>query len=243
MYVEPRFLLAGDSGLVIEFGNQVSPEINAKVRKLLLYLEKFHLEGVKEVVPTYRSLLVHYDPSSCSLEKLQSELKKAADKSVTIPLSAARKFTVPIKYGGRYGPDLADVAAHNKITVEDVIRIHSNTDYLVYMIGFTPGFPYLGELPESIACPRLITPRVKVPAGSVGIAGTLTGIYPVESPGGWRLIGRTPLRLFDERSSPPCLLQAGDYVRFRGITEAEYDRIANEIETGSYRSETRPLEK
>jgi len=121
--------------------------------------------------------------------------------------------------------------------VEDIVRVHSNTDYSVYMIGFTPGFPYLGEVPKSIACPRLATPRVKVPAGSVGIAGTLTGIYPVDSPGGWRLIGRTPLKLFDERASPPSLMQAGDCVRFRSVTESEYVRIADDVKSGNYQLE------
>jgi inhibitor of KinA len=148
-----------------------------------------------------------------------------------------------VKYGGDYGPDIEEVAAYNKITPEDVILTHSSINYLVYMIGFTPGFPYLGEVPRSIACPRLTTPRVKVPAGSVGIAGTQTGIYSLESPGGWRLIGRTPLRLFDERSDPPSLMQAGDYIRFRSITASEYERILKEIQVGKYQPEIQPFEK
>jgi KipI family sensor histidine kinase inhibitor len=243
MYAEPRFLLAGDSALVAEFGDKVSPDINMKVRKLFLYLEKFPPKGIKETVPTYRSLMIHYNSLELSLETLRSELEKAIVESANMSLLGSRRITVPVKYGGDYGPDIEDVAAHNEITPEDVIRIHSSMDYLVYMIGFTPGFPYLGELPRSIACPRLTTPRVKVPAGSIGIAGTLTGIYSLESPGGWRLIGRTPLKLFDERSDPPSLLQAGDYVRFLRIAETDYENILKEIQVGKYQPEIQHFEK
>lgn len=243
MYAESRFLLAGDSALVVEFGDKVSPDINMKVRKLFLHLEKFPPKGIQETVPTYRSLMIHYNPLELSLETLRSELEKAIVESANISLLGSRRITVPVKYGGDYGPDIEDVAAHNKITPEDVIRIHSSMDYLVYMIGFTPGFPYLGELPRSIACPRLTTPRIKVPAGSVGIAGTLTGIYSLESPGGWRLIGRTPLKLFDERSDPPSLLQAGDYVRFLSIAETDYESILKEIQAGKYQPEIQHFEK
>lgn len=243
MYSEPRFLLAGDSALVVEFGDKVSPDINAKVRKLLLQLEKCQIRGVREAVPTYRSLLIHYDPIELSLETLRSELEEAMIESASVQLLGSRRVIAPVSYGGEYGPDIGDVAAHNRITVENVIRVHSSMDYLVYMIGFTPGFPYLGELPSSIVCSRLATPRIKVPAGSVGIAGTLTGIYPVESPGGWRLIGRTPLRLFDEGSDPPSLLRAGDYVRFTRITETEYQEIAGEIRAKRYRPEMQSIER
>jgi inhibitor of KinA len=240
MYAQPRFLIAGDSGLVVEFGNRVSPEINLKVRRLLLYLDEHPPKGMREAVPTYRSLLIDYDPLASSLEMMRIEIEKAVAESGGISLYGARRITVPVKYGEEYGPDLGDVAAYNKITEEDVVRIHSGTDYLVYMIGFTPGFPYLGEVSQSIVCPRLATPRVKVPAGSVGIAGTLTGIYPVESPGGWRLIGRTAVKLFSERMDPPSVLRAGDYVRFLSITEAEYKRMVNQIETARYELEVYP---
>lgn len=243
MYTEPRFLLAGDSALVVEFGDKVSPEINVKVRKLFLHIEKFPPHGIRETVPTYRSLMIHYNPLEVSLKTLRSELESAIVESEKMQLPGSRRITIPVKYGEEFGPDLEDVATYNKISPEDVIRIHSSIDYLVYMIGFMPGFPYLGEPPRSITCPRLTTPRVKVPAGSVGIAGTLTGIYPFESPGGWRLIGRTPLRLFNERSDPPCLLQAGDYIRFLNVAKADYERIHVEIQAGSYQPEVHYFEK
>ena len=242
MYVRPRFLVAGDSALVIEFGDRVSPEINAKVRRLSKFLEASPVDGVTEVVPTYRSLLVHYDPRMSSLRELRSRLGKAIRESEKVSLDGSRRVIMPVRYGGEFGPDIGDVATYNKISVEDVIHIHSNTDYVVYMIGFIVGFPYLGELPKSIACPRLKTPRVKVPAGSVGIAGTLTGIYPVEAPGGWRLIGRTPLKLFNERSDPPSLLQAGDRVQFQSVTRSEYSKIAEKIRAGTYQLETSRVE-
>jgi KipI family sensor histidine kinase inhibitor len=243
MYAEPHFLLAGDSALVVEFGDKVSLDINMKVRKLSLYLEKFPKKGINETVPTYRSLMIHYNPLELSLRTLRNELEKAIVESANMSLFGSRRIIVPIKYGRDYGPDIEDVAAYNKITQEDVIRIHSSMDYLVYMIGFTPGFPYLGELPKSIACPRLTTPRVKVPAGSVGIAATLTGIYPVESPGGWRLIGRTPLKLFNEESDPPSLLHPGDYVRFLSITETDYEHILEKIQAGEYQPAIQHFEK
>jgi KipI family sensor histidine kinase inhibitor len=243
MYAKARFLLAGDSALFVEFGDKVSREINMKVNKLFLHLQKSPLKGITETVPTYRSLVIHYNPLELSLETLRSELEKAVLESADTSPLKSRKIIVPVKYGGDYGPDIEDVAAYNKITPEDVTRIHSSVNYLVYMIGFTPGFPYLGEVPKSITCPRLQTPRVKVPAGSVGIARTQTAIYPLESPGGWRLIGRTPLKLFDQKSDSPFLMQAGDYVRFRSITDAEYEHILNEIQQGKYQPEIEPFEK
>lgn len=243
MYVEPRFLLAGDSALVVEFGEKVSPEINAKVRRLFSQLEKHPIKGVREAVPTYRSLLIHYDPIELPLETLRGKLQEAIAESASVQLLGSRRVTVPVSYGGEFGPDIEDVAAHNRITVEDVVRLHTSKHYLVYMIGFTPGFAYLGELPSSIVCPRLATPRVKVPAGSVGIAETLTGIYPVESPGGWRLIGRTPLKLFDVESYPPSFLCAGDYVVFMRIAKTEYRRVSEGIKAGKYQPEIQRIER
>ena len=137
-------------------------------------------------------------------------------------------------YGGEYGPDLAHVAEHNGLTAGEVVQIHSSTDYLVYMMGFTPGFPYLGGMAESIATPRLQTPRPLIPAGSVGIAEQQTGVYPIESPGGWQLVGRTPVQLFDPQREPPAVVAAGDFIRFVPITETTYDVIRMQVQAGSY---------
>lgn len=153
---------------------------------------------------------------------------------VDVKLPPAMVVHIPVCYGGEYGLDLETVAKHNGISVDEVINIHADTDYLIYMMGFTPGFPYLGGMSEKIATPRLEVPRRKIPVGSVGIAGAQTGVYSMETPGGWQLIGRTPVRLFDSSKQNPILLQAGNYVRFVRITEAEYQMIEAEIKQGIY---------
>ena len=146
---------------------------------------------------------------------------------------------IPTLYGGEYGPDLDHVADHNGLTPEEVIQIHSSADYLVYMMGFTPGFPYLGGMSENIATPRLQTPRTAIPAGSVGIAEQQTGVYPIESPGGWQLIGRTPVQLFDPQRDPPVVVEAGDFIRFAPITETTYYVVQQQVQVGSYQLTTR----
>ena len=167
-----------------------------------------------EAVPSYRSLLVHYDPLQLSCEEVETFLSEMLQKCAETPPPESRLVEISTVYGGECGPDIEFVAEHSGLSVKDVIRLHSGATYTVYMLGFTPGFPYLGGLPEAIAAPRLPTPRKSVPAGSVGIAGPQTGIYPSATPGGWRLIGRTPVTLFDPQRSPPAVLRPGDQVRF-----------------------------
>ena len=235
MYAEPLFLTAGDRALVIELGDAISPETNRRVHNLVLAMDRQHILGVIDLIPTYRSLLAQYDPMQISLDELQATVSQMARDLDERPLDKPTIVHVPTLYGGENGPDLPSVAEQAGLTLEEVISVHSGPDYLVYMIGFTPGFPYLGGLPEKLATPRLETPRAKIPAGSVGIAETQTGVYPVESPGGWRLIGRTPLKLFDPLREPPSLLKAGDYVRFDPLPdEAEYLQIAGLVERGEY---------
>ena len=170
-------------------------------------------------MPTYRSLLVHYDPLRLGYDDVVHLVGEQLQRVGEVPLPESRVVEVPTLYGGESGPDIAFVAEHNGLSVEEVIRIHSSVDYTVYMLGFTPGFPYLGGMSAAIATPRLETPRPRVPAGSVGLAGQQTGVYPIESPGGWRIIGRTPLVLFDPQRDPPALLAAGDRVRFVPVSE------------------------
>lgn len=229
-----RFLPAGDSSIVMEFGQDISPQINARIRSMLRSLEKAQKKYLREVIPTYRSLLILYDPLQISYSKLRDELQEMAllidnEKSPEI-----RIVEVPVAYGGEYGPDLDDVAEYSKCSPEEVISIHTSRDYLIYMLGFTPGFAYMGGMDERIATPRLSQPRTKIPAGSAGIAGSQTGIYPIDSPGGWRLIGRTPLKLYNPLADPPVLLKAGDYVRFIQISPEEYAQIADQVEKGLY---------
>jgi inhibitor of KinA len=232
---ETRYLLAGDKALVVEFGNEINESVNSKVRNLYVALNKYKVAGIEEITPTYRSLLIQYNPLIINLDILKTKLKELEDKLGKVDIPKPRIIEIPTLYGGEYGPDLSFVAEHNGITTEDVIKIHSSVDYLIYMLGFTPGFPYLGGMSEKIAAPRLSMPRTKIPAGSVGIAGKQTGIYPIESPGGWQLIGRTPLKLYDPKRQPPIVLQAGDYIRFVPVTIDKYNEISKLILQNSYK--------
>lgn len=210
----PRFVPAGDAALLVQLGSRIDPATNRQVHALARRLAAAPLAGLGEAVPAYASLLVHYDPAildgAAALAHIQAQtVGIEADEA-----SPSRLVEIPTVYGGEYGPDLNDVAATHGIAPEEVIRIHAGGEYLVYMVGFTPGFAYLGGLDPAIATPRLDAPRQFVRAGSVGIAGSQTGVYPSDSPGGWRLIGWTPLQLFDPGRQPPALLAAGDQVRF-----------------------------
>ncbi len=226
MYDNPRFLLAGDRGLLVEFGATIDPEINRRVRELFLSLEKGPIRGVIEVIPTYRSVLVFYDPIQTNVDRLREEIadrEKSLDRSAIPPPETTE---IPVAYGDEFGPDLDFVAEHNSLSPEEVIEIHTSGNYLIYMIGFTPGFPFLGGLSERIFTPRLENPRQLVPAGSVGIANNQTGIYSIDSPGGWQLIGRTPIKLYDPSRSRPILLKPGDYLRFKRISKEEFQEVA-----------------
>ena len=235
MYDEPLFLAAGDGALVVELGDSIDPETNRKVHNLLRSVERRSVPGVIDLVPTYRSLLVEFDPIETPLEELKSILDQCSNNLDELDEDKRRVVHIPTLYSGEYAPDLPFVAEHAGLTIDEVVSIHSGTDYLVYMMGFTPGFAYLGGLSEKVATPRLETPRTVTPGGSVGIAESQTGVYPVASPGGWRLIGRTPVRLFDPQREPPAVLAAGDYVRFVPLSgEAEYLRILDRVKTANY---------
>lgn len=227
MYRQARYLPAGDESLLIEFGNEIHVEIHRRVYAMARAVEKAAFQGIEEIIPSYRSLLVAYNPLVISFKDLTRRLRKIEKSLSYAEPPKHRRVEIPTLYGGEFGPDLDFVAGHHGLTPEEVIRIHTSQDYLVYMLGFTPGFPYLGGDLGKIATPRLEKPRMKVPAGSVGIAENQTGIYPIESPGGWRIIGRTPLRLFDPLEPPHFLLGAGDLVRFVSIDENGYRELLN----------------
>jgi inhibitor of KinA len=226
MHASVRYMPFGDSGLLVEFGSTINLDINRRVLALCNKLEEEHVEDVQELVPTYRSLLVRYDPTRTSYERLVFLIKDVEEALGTLSAEVGMKeLTIPVFYGGEFGPDLKHVAAVHNLTEQQVIELHVEKEYRVYMTGFVAGFPYLGEVADEIATPRLQTPRLKVPAGSVGIAEKQTGIYPCEAPGGWQIIGKTPLRLFDPSKQQPALLKAGDSVRFRQISQKEFDTL------------------
>jgi KipI family sensor histidine kinase inhibitor len=203
---------ASDHSLLVTFGDAISPEIHARVLRLVTRLAGE--PGVRNLHPGYASLLVSFHPLEVEAGEMEDHIRRLAMVAEDDPLPPPRTVEAPVRYGGEDGPDLEDVARLHGISPEEVVAIHSSVDYLVYFLGFSPGFPYLGGLPETIATPRLARPRRLVPAGSVAIGGGQTGIYPIASPGGWRIIGRTSLELFRPDREPPALLAMGDRVRF-----------------------------
>lgn len=223
-------LSCGDCAVTVQVGNEISEETNRKVVELLQALQEACLPGVRELVPSYSAVCVHYDPAVLPYETLISQLKMIEIKALQSNTASQEIVEIPVCYGGEYGPDLDFVAEHNGLSAQEVIAIHSGSTYLVYMLGFLPGFAYMGGMDERIATPRLTSPRAKIPAGSVGIAGGQTGIYPLASPGGWQLIGRTPLRMFAmEGETGKFALSAGDRVRFVPITEEQYREMEGQV--------------
>ncbi|ANS73274.1 kinase inhibitor [Paenibacillus yonginensis] len=232
-----QILPLGDSALVIKFGDAIDLETHKRIRQLSEYLEHHPFAGMTEYVPAFTTVTIYYDPWKVAAESASAdgdvrqspfEAVKAAALNLLLELkdtdsAAPATVRIPVCYGGELGPDLEEVAAVNGLTREEVISIHSSADYLVYMLGFAPGFAYLGGMSGRIATPRRQTPRLAIPAGTVGIAGEQTGVYPIETPGGWQLIGRTPIRLFVPDRTPPTVLKAGDLVRFYPISRQEYE--------------------
>ena len=211
----PRYLPLGDTAVLVE---------GVDAHRILRAFDRAGVPGVLDIVPAYTGVCVHYDPrafaagSAAPFEQLCALLHDVLENSAAEVEPVARVVEVPVRYGGDHGPDLADVAQHAGLDPQDVVRLHATADYTVVMIGFAPGFPYLEGMPVELATPRLPAPRERVPAGSVGIAGVQTGIYPLATPGGWRIIGRTEVRLFDVHADPPTLLRAGDRVRLIEVT-------------------------
>jgi inhibitor of KinA len=221
VYETPTFRIMGDRALLVEVGDEINPLVNRKVRELFLKLDGEAVKGVKDLVPCYRSVMVVYDPLEISLSSLREKVIRLSREAKESPLPEPKILEVPVVYGGRFGPDLQWVASFHGIPVEEVVRYHTQPFYHVYMIGFTPGFPYLGEVPKAIETPRRETPRTVVPRGSVAIAQKQTGIYTVQSPGGWHILGWTPLKLFDAGNRPPTPLELGDLVKFFSVPEEE----------------------
>ncbi len=226
----------GDRALTVQFAEEISPETNDRVYRLAEDITATELEGVEELVPAYSSLTVYYDPektrrnvlASSIAELLQKEYEEESTSYEEEASSNPLIYELPVVYGGEFGPDLEYVASHAGMTPGEVVRIHSERIYRIYMLGFSPGFPYLGGIDERIACPRRGTPRVRVPAGSVGIAESQTGVYPNDSPGGWQLIGLTPTCMFNPTACPPVAVMPGGFVRFKPIREKDYREIVSD---------------
>ncbi len=229
-----KILTAGDSSLLVEFGAEISPQINQKIAATVKLLREQNIEGVVDVIPAFCSLLINYDPRVIRYEQISKRVEDLLKVDIRTGSQVRKIFEIPVLYGGEYGPDLPHIAEHAGLSEEEVVKIHSSCDYLIYMLGFLPGFCYLGGLDERIHTPRLANPRILIPAGSVGIGGSQTGIYPLDSPGGWQLMGMTPVKTYDPARETPILVQAGEYIRFCPIDEAEYLRIKELADRGEY---------
>lgn len=219
---------ASDCSLFIGLGNEISLNAHRQVIALFHAIQQLQDARIRNLHPAYASLLIDFDPFRLTHEELESIVASLVSSPLPPSPEPAPTLEIPVCYDSDLAPDLASVAHHTSLTTEQVIALHSGGDYFVYFLGFSPGFAYLGGVPRQLQVPRLASPRKHVSAGSVGLAGGQTGIYPHHSPGGWQLVGRTPLRMFCPSDDPPSRLQFGDRVRFRRITRDEFDRLASE---------------
>ncbi|HWZ97021.1 MAG TPA: 5-oxoprolinase subunit PxpB [Candidatus Dormibacteraeota bacterium] len=221
-----RFQAASDQSLLVYFGEKISIETHRRIVRFLKLLEAKRLNALQNIHPAYCSVLVKFDALKFTHSEIESLLTPYLARLEDVKLSEPRVRKIPVCYGGEFGPDIVEVASLRKIAVEEVIRLHSSAEYTVYFLGFVPGFAYLGGLPEQLTTPRLDVPQKKVPAGSVAIGGGQTGVYPVSTPGGWRLIGQTPLKLFRPDAQEQSFLAIGDEVRFEPITKEKFAELA-----------------
>jgi KipI family sensor histidine kinase inhibitor len=235
MYSQPQFLPAGDVAVSVEFGDEISLKVNTRVRALEYLIQQRKIPGVQEMVPSFRSLLVYYDPLVIKWDDLIARLSELLPQVSSEILPPSRLIEIPCCYGGELGIELVEASERVGLPPGEVVRLHSDAEYLVYFVGFTPGMPYMRSTSDRLTIPRLNTPRLKTPAGSVGIGGSQTCIYPVESPGGFWILGRTPLRLYNPSEPNPILLRAGDRVRFRPIDRDEFDAVAEAVAARKFR--------
>jgi inhibitor of KinA len=229
---------SGESAIYCSLGDEISPFVNSRVNAFENHIKQIGLRGIMETVPSYSGVMIYYNPLIIDRQTLLENINSfSISGSVISDDKMVQEVIIPVCYGGIYGPDLQYVAEHSSLGTEDVIKIHTSSSYLIYMLGFTPGFPYLGGMDRRLSTPRKDDPSLSVPAGSVGIAGDQTGIYPVTSPGGWQIIGRTPLRLFNPALESPFLLEPGMHIIFRSVSEDEFRMITRSIEEGKYAPE------
>lgn len=231
---EINIVAHGDAALLVTWEQQISPEINNQITTLVHLIKDQKIEGVTDIIPAFCSLVINYDPRVVRYQTLKNKIAALLTIEIKASNKQKRIFEIPVCYGGEFGPDIDFVAKNANLSVEEVIELHSSVDYLIYMLGFLPGFSYLGGLDKQIHTPRLANPRKCIPAGSVGIGGSQTGIYPLESPGGWQLLGQTPIKTYDPERDVPILFEAGDYIRFVPIDQAEYEAIAQAVAANQY---------
>lgn len=232
---EPLIVPAGDGALRVVFEDKIDPSINQLVNSLDKKLTELSIPGVTETIPAFRVLTVLYDPEITDLITLSKTIRQLLSDENEMKSREKRVVHIPVCYDKSFGPDLEELSRHSGLSIEEIIAVHSGRDYLIYMMGFLPGFAYLGGLDPSLHMPRLDTPRTSIEAGAVGIAGSQTGMYPMASPGGWRLIGSTPMKLFDPKRDTPFLYETGDYIRFEPVSREDYDQIKADCREGIYK--------
>ena len=237
------FLQNGDTAITVCFENEISKEVNGFVTSFTCAVEQKGIKGVIELIPAFNSVTVLYDSTVTSAGTLKIKLERIIKKLGNSQQSSAVLYKIPVCYEEEFSPDMKNVEAHTGLSREEIIEIHSSTDYLIYMLGFLPGFAYLGEMDKRLATPRLDSPRVEISRGAVGIGGEQTGIYPVASPGGWQLIGRTPVLVYDREREKPILYKSGDYIRFVPISRNEYFEIEKAVQGGTYTVQTEEVRR
>ncbi|MUK89050.1 5-oxoprolinase subunit PxpB [Ornithinibacillus sp. L9] len=226
----------GDSGIKVEFPGEVTTKLNQVIQQFCVALQDAEISGVIEWVPAFNSVTIYYDPTIILFHELAEKMNRLVSTKTNQFDPVTQLFHVPVLYGGNVGPDLERVASYNNLSIEEVIKLHQQPNYFVYMIGFLPGFPYLGGLNPIIATPRLDEPRKSTFAGAVGIAHEQTGIYPMESPGGWNIIGKTPIKLFrPEQREEVFQFKAGDMIRFYEVSKEEFQHITDQVDAGVYK--------
>ncbi|KRM12762.1 5-oxoprolinase subunit PxpB [Paucilactobacillus suebicus] len=225
---------AGDSAVNVTFDNRVDPQINQFIRTLQRKLESQKTDGITALVPAFRTLTVFYNPELLSFNELTTMVQAIATQVKQVDDRSKKIIHIPVCYESSFGPDMGHIVEHSNLSIQEVIELHTKTDYLIYMLGFLPGFVYLGGLDGRLATPRLATPRLSINPGAVGIAGEQTGVYPIASPGGWQIIGQTPLNLFQPQNENPFYYQTGDYIHFDPITASEFDQISRLVDEDRY---------